>query len=443
MKLKNNPFIMGTLILSATGFITRIIGFFYRIFISQKFGEEAMGIYQLIAPVLALSFSLSAAGIQTAISKYVAKEPSSKDYQSSFHYLFGGILLSLLLSSFYSTLVFFNADFIATHILLESRCAMLIKIIALSFPFGSIHCCINGYYYGIKKTKLPALTQLCEQCFRVSSIFLLYYYFTIQGKTPSIGIAAIGLFIGEVFSALIGILILSKRMMYLTTISPIVLTKKMLFKSTNLIFKLSIPLTINRIVINLLQSVEAIYIPNKLQSYGLATSEALIQYGVLTGMSLSLILFPSAFTNSASVLLLPYVSEAEANNNTQKIKRVIQNSIRLSIMLGVLCTFVFFFFGKLMGNILFHSELAGKYIVTLSFICPFLYITTTLSSILHGLGKTLLTFIINISSLSLRIIFIFYVIPIAGMYGYLIGLLLSQLLSTLLCTISLKKYLVS
>ena len=39
-----------------------------------------------------------------------------------------------------------------------------------------------------------------------------------------------------------------------------------------------------------------------------------------------------------------------------------------------------------MGTELFHSELAGHFIVTLGFICPFLYLDTTLSSILQGLG---------------------------------------------------------
>ena len=54
---KSNPFLTGTLILTLAGFCSRLIGFFYRAFLSQTFGEEGMGIYQLLAPVMALSFS--------------------------------------------------------------------------------------------------------------------------------------------------------------------------------------------------------------------------------------------------------------------------------------------------------------------------------------------------------------------------------------------------
>ena len=37
--------------MGVTGFITRIIGFFYRIFLSNALGARLLGIYQLIFPV--------------------------------------------------------------------------------------------------------------------------------------------------------------------------------------------------------------------------------------------------------------------------------------------------------------------------------------------------------------------------------------------------------
>lgn len=65
MRIKKNTLITGTIILTVTGLASRLIGFFYRIFLSRLFGEENMGIYQLIGPVMALVFSLSAAGCRT------------------------------------------------------------------------------------------------------------------------------------------------------------------------------------------------------------------------------------------------------------------------------------------------------------------------------------------------------------------------------------------
>ena len=56
---KKHPLITGTVILTLTGLITRVMGFFYRIFLSHTIGAEGVGIYQLIFPVYALCFSVS------------------------------------------------------------------------------------------------------------------------------------------------------------------------------------------------------------------------------------------------------------------------------------------------------------------------------------------------------------------------------------------------
>ena len=40
-----NHLLKGALLLTAAGVFSRIIGFFYRIFLSRTFGAEQMGIY--------------------------------------------------------------------------------------------------------------------------------------------------------------------------------------------------------------------------------------------------------------------------------------------------------------------------------------------------------------------------------------------------------------
>ena len=71
--MKKSALIKGTLILTAAGLITRLIGFVYRIYLSNALGSEQLGIYQLIFPVYGICHTLYASGIQTAISKLVAE----------------------------------------------------------------------------------------------------------------------------------------------------------------------------------------------------------------------------------------------------------------------------------------------------------------------------------------------------------------------------------
>ncbi len=457
---RTHPLFVGTAVLTLTGLLSRFIGFFYRIFLSNVFGAEGMGIYQLISPVLALSFSLTVSGMQTAISKYVANETTTHDYKTSFRTLWVGFLLSMFLSFACMAYIYGYADWIAVTFLLEKRCAPLLRIIALSIPMATVHSCINGYFYGIKKTAIPAFSQLAEQVVRVGCVYLIYYICLRKNMTPTISFAVVGLVIGEAASMLVAVAAILYRSFRLsikskntpaqtkTSLSYNTLSYNALSYNTlsynslsyseiakNLL-RLAVPLSANRIIINLLQSIESVFIPNRLMAYGLNNADALGVYGVLTGMSLPLILFPSAITNSISVLLLPVVSEADANGKKATVSKAIITSIKYCLLLGFGCTAFFLLTGRFAGNLLFHNRLAGSFILTLSFICPFLYIASTLNSILNGLGKTMLTFLYSVFSLLIRLLFVFFAIPIWGIKGYLWGMLVSQMVQTFLCTIS-------
>lgn len=431
----NKHLLKGTLLLTLAGFATRIIGFFYRIFLSRTFGAEGMGIFQLVNPVLALTFSVCAAGIQTSISKYVAAETSTHNYRQSFRTLMTGMTLSLLLSFACTSLLLGNANFIAVSLLHEPRTASLVRIVALSIPFASIHSCINGYYYGIRSTKIPAFSQLFEQMIRVLTVYLLYRYSVSNGYTLQISCVAFGLLAGEIASSLLCFFIMTLR--FKKHLTPNIINTMSrrgtgIFTESRQILAMAAPLTISRLVINLLTSIEAVYIPLMLVLYGMENSDALSIYGVLTGMAMPFIFFPSTLTNSFSVLLLPVISEAQENADLLKIRRATAKTAFCSLAFGFLCCGVFLFLGQPAGQYLFHNSMAGRFIVTLSFVCPLMYLSTTMSSILHGLGKTGISFFINTGSLLFRLFFVFFLMPRFGIRGYLWGILASQLFAAAL-----------
>lgn len=442
-RIRKNPLIIGTFILTATGFISRFIGFFYRIFLSRIFGAEGMGIYQLTSPVLALSFSLTVAGIQTAISKYVAGETASKDYRYSFTHLFTGFVISMLLSILCTIGIYCYADEIAKYLLMEERTAPLLRIISLSIPMATVHSCVNGYFYGIRKTAVPSACQLAEQLVRVGSVYLIYYFCLQKGWEPTISFAVVGLVIGEAASMIVSLIAVKAHFSHVVPkeYGPLLSFRENSFMATSKnLMQLALPLSLNRVIINFLQSVEAIFIPPKLISHGYDQTSALSAYGILTGMSLPLILFPSAITNSICVLLLPLVSEADAGGNQKAIKKAVNKSIRYGFFLGIFFTAIFLVGGKWLGRLLYQDEMAGNFIMILSFLCPLMYIASTLNSILNGLGKTGLTFLYSMISLMVRLLFVFFAIPAFGINGYLWGLLASQLVQTLLCLFAVRHY---
>jgi stage V sporulation protein B len=118
----------------------------------------------------------------------------------------------------------------------------------------------------------------------------------------------------------------------------------------------------------------------------------------------------------------------------------VQKSIQYGFFLGLLFTAVFFFLGDFLGRLLYQNEMAGGFIIILGFLCPMMYIASTLSSILNGLGKTGLTFAFSMAGLMVRLAFVFFLIPSFGIHGYLWGLLASQFVQTMLCLYAVRAY---
>lgn len=106
---------------------------------------------------------------------------------------------------------------------------------------------------------------------------------------------------------------------------------------------MAVPLTINRVTTALFNSLENLLIPQKLQAFGYSASDALSIFGILTGMTMSIILFPCVLTNSFSVLLLPAVSEAHSAHNHAQIARAIKKQSSTDCFLALLLRFCFWF----------------------------------------------------------------------------------------------------
>lgn len=419
--------IKGTLILTAAGFATRIIGFFFRIFLTGKIGAEGLGIYQLIFPIQTICYSICTIGFETAISKLTAAYAQQKN-SSALRYLKCALILSVLISLVMSALIYCNSEYLSSRILMEPRCNNLIKVMAFSVPLASIHSCICGYYLGRKKTNIPAISQLIEQLARVFSIILIIYILEYKQIEITPIVAVTGSVLGEVFSMLFCVFHL--RTFFFRKKLPAI-THNEFVKNAKTILSLSLPITLNRLMLSILQSIQSILIPNMLIVYGYSAAKALGVYGILLGLVLPLILFPGAIVNSLSMLLLPTISEADSQHNTKRIKLTTEKALNFCCLFGVFCAAIFIRFGNEIGFFLLSNQDSGTYISLLGVLCPFIYITSTLASIINGLGHTTTTFIINIISTIIQIFSIIIIMPHYGILGYIAGFVFSNILNAI------------
>ena len=432
-------FIKGTAILTAAGVITKISGFFFRIMLSRAIGSEGIGLYQLVMPVMAVCTAIGISGFEVAVSRFCAYYTAKGDRHSAAVYSVLCFTAAMILCSACTFIVYRCSGPIALYVFRNSACAPLIRTLILSLPFSCIHVIVSSHFIGRDKIWLPALSQLLEQLVRILSVYILIkiYKNSQEACDASIGIA--GLVIGEIFSAaLCAEVIICHKKRYIRYLLPdsddaidSSAHKGKLRPYIKEIRKTALPVSANRLLLHLLQSAEAALIPMMLKIYGLSSPEAMSVFGIVTGMAMPIILFPSTLTNSVSTLMLPSISKV--SDKSDALKRGGVSSLIFSLVFGFLCIIAYITIGAPLGAHLFNEPSLKEYIRILAWLCPFISITATFKSMLHALGQTSLVLGNSMLSESINIMFIVVLVPKWGISAYLIGLLISQAVSAALC----------
>lgn len=112
--------------------VSRIIGFFYRIFLSHTIGAEQLGIFQLVSPVYSMALAVCSAGIQTSLSRFIAAKTAEKDKTSALHFLVTGTVFSFLLALVSAFLLYYFSVPVGTVFLGEPRTIPLLQVMACS-----------------------------------------------------------------------------------------------------------------------------------------------------------------------------------------------------------------------------------------------------------------------------------------------------------------------
>lgn len=436
--VKKKTFIQGAFILTIANLITRVIGFVYRIILSNLIGAEGMGIYQLTFPIYILSLSLVTGGFSVAVSSLVSRESTHNNNECSFKIVNTALKITISLSIAISIFLLLSAKWFSLYILRDSRTFASLLIFAPAIFIIATSSIIRGFFEGMQDVTPNAIANILEQLSRVIIVLgLLYFLNGINiSYSASSAIAMFGNIIGEIS----GFFYLSyafhkEKKIYSNTNS----------KTTSYfgdIMAISIPLTVNRVIINALSALDNILIPQRLSVAGLNSSQAISIYGELTGMAMPLIFFPSIITNSLAVTLIPAVSEAHSNKNYNLIERRVREAIDVSLIIGFLTMTIFLALPEPIARMLYPAGHVGQMLFWLSFTIVPIFLNQVFASILNGLNLQVITFRNSFIASCIRLYFTYILVamPYLKINGYIIGIIISYTILNMLDYTSLKKH---
>lgn len=436
--MSRNTIIRGAIILTIANIITRILGFVYRIYMSNLIGAEGMGLYQLIMPIYMLAWSLSSSGFTTTISKLVAEENSKKNHNNSKKILYFSTCMSCIVAVLISLTIFSFSEQIANNILNDNRTLLSLHIMCIAFPFMACGSCIRGYFLGLQEALIPAISQVLEQVARMGCIYFLSATFIPLGLSYACAVGVIGMCIGEIFAFLYVLMVYNSKNSNTKIIST---NKNSDFdnaKCCAVILTMAVPLTANRVVGSFLSTIENILIPQKLSEFGYSSTEAMSIYGQLSGMAMPLIMFPASLLTALAMAIVPAISEAMALKNDNMIKNTISKCLLFTLIIGFGSAGIFITFCGELGNFIYSQDISYL-LLYLGIICPLLYVHVIFSGILNGLGEQMLLFKNSLLSSLVNISFIYFLVPKVGVQAFMIGWFISLICVNSISLIKLKK----
>ncbi|MFR9069500.1 MAG: oligosaccharide flippase family protein [Paraclostridium sp.] len=207
MKIPN--LVYSTLILFLSNFIVRVIGFLYKIFLSNNLSEVHLGIYHLVFNFLMICIALTTTGIPTALSCLVARKKAFNDKHSTNALFISTIYISFIIASLISIFVGFKSSYLSSKILYSNNMSIFILAICPSIIAITLSNVVRGYYYGIKKVNIPAISQILEQVSKIIFVYLIVRNF--NNPTLICLSAIIGISIGECISLIFMTFNLAKK----------------------------------------------------------------------------------------------------------------------------------------------------------------------------------------------------------------------------------------
>ena len=452
-KKKGTSFMKNVLVLMFSQIMVKILGFIYKLVITniEGFGDTGLGYYSAGYQIYSLLLALSSIGIPNVVSKLVSERTAVGDnkgaqriFKSCMTFFVGlGIILSVAL--------FFGAEYIAKIVFNVPDTKYVMQVLAPAIVFVSASAVFRGYFAGLNDMKPTSYSQIIEQF--LNCVLSITFVYALIGKEPYIMAAGGNLSTTcAIVLTFIYLIIYYKRKklnIEKKQISPE--AKKTTWQLLKIILVLSVPITFSSVisiisplidsttVSRCIQNAFAYMYPIKeeLEAFAMSMTGILSKVDTLTAM-------PIAVNIAFSTALVPVISTALAKKDYDTASKRMTFSLFASLLIIIPCAFGFISLAQPILNLIYPTASNGASVFILCSVSMiFVALNQTINGGLYGLNKSYVPAIATVLSIVIKIWLNLVLIsnPSIGINGSGISSIAAQMLIFIICIVILNKHL--
>lgn len=319
----------GTVILTVTSFIVKILSAVYRVPFQNLVGDEGFYVYQQVYPIYGIAMTLALTGLPVYFSKMIAAEKSELK-RGELMKMFLVVVTGLSLIAF--LVLYFGAKGIS-RAMGDASLAPLLKIVSMMFLLVPGLSTYRGFYQGQLQMKPTAISQLIEQGVRVAVILAAGGAYLSYGLTlyQMGSLATAGSLVGGV--AGLGILFLYGRKPKLPRVSWRHVPKASWRPFTRRLLREGGTLCFFSAYLVLFQLIDSFVVKQALEFGGLTELEAKMAKGVFDrGQPLVQLGVVVAIAMTAS--FLPLLTKYYVMKEDQAYEQTVHSYFKVSLVIG-------------------------------------------------------------------------------------------------------------
>ena len=425
--------VRNTALLTASSLLMSAIGMVFQAWLAGRLGPVGLGLWQLTLSVSNLAATFAISGVRFAATRLVAEELGREERGD----VWAAMRRCLVYGSFFGIaallILLLLAEPIGVLAIGDARTVPSLRLAAFSLPCIALSSAISGYFNACGRIGRSVCIHLFEQ---LSGAALVCFFLRLV-PPGNLEMSAAAVTFGRVLADLLSLLLMllayfsDYRFHYGHSRGGEALTARLLH--------IALPLALSAYARSALSTLQHLLVPRGLRSAGFSDDRALAGYGVVHGMALPLILFPSCLLGALAELIVPELTEAQVRSEAAEIRRLVRKLFRIALSYSFAVAVFLFLCSESLAFFVYKSSQAGQYIRILAPLVPILYTDMAVDGCLKGLGQQLWSMGINILDALLGLLLVWQLLPRYALTGYLALVYLTESFNFVLSALRLRR----
>lgn len=415
--LQDRHLALNTALLTASGLAMRFVGMIWQIWLVGRIGEAGIGLFQLVMSVGTLAATVAVSGIRYTSTRLVAEETGLSQKHGAAQALTVCTLYGLFFGLAAGLALMLIAEPAGFLWLGDARTVRPLMLLALEMPLTGLDSVMHGYFTAVGRVWKSVCVAVGQQLVTIAVTALLLAGGRAGDLEHACLVITLGRLIGAAaeIAAMTAVYICDRRRHGITRLrrgAPLTVM-------TNRALTIALPLAAAAYARSGLSTLQHLLVPTGLRASGLAAESALAGYGAVQGMALPVVLFPSCVMLAVAELIVPKLTEKQVRGDRAGILSVTGRIMDGGLLFSAICAALFIALGDRLGEVLYGSADAGRYIRLFALIVPVMYLDMLADGCLKGLGEMMFCMYVNIADAGLSALMVWLMLPRWGLPAYL------------------------